>query len=142
MHQRMTIHALVQFDGSEASLSALTWAAGLRSTVRGLSVHVVQVVSPRDAGSDLAVLEGELERSIRRLGVDATAEIISSAAPGPSIVNAAKRLGSDLIVTGAQDGYVGLHAPCVVVTFSDSRPLPDAPPARTSAPGQSSQPLA
>jgi nucleotide-binding universal stress UspA family protein len=126
----MTPHVLVHFDGGQASRNALIWAAGLQRSMHGLSIHVVQIVEPglQSGENSVRLLERALAQSVHDLGAIATTEVIASNTPGPAIVEAAKGLGSDVIVLSGASGrepaaaeYVRHHPPCVVVTFKDEQ---------------------
>jgi nucleotide-binding universal stress UspA family protein len=126
----MTPHVLVHFDGGQASRNAVIWAAGLQRS-HGLSVHVVQIVEPGLPSGEnaLELLERTLAQAVHELGAIATTEVIASNTPGPAIVEAAKHLGSDVIVLSGANSrgapaaaeYVRHHPPCVVVTFNDDQ---------------------
>lgn len=122
----MTFHVLIPFDGAQASHEAVSWTAGLQRSVQGLSIHLVQVVPEAASKESLERTQKTLAQVVRRVGRMASSEVILSGEPGPAIVEAAKHLGSDLIVLSAGDSppasHIRLHAPCVVVTHASLAP--------------------
>jgi nucleotide-binding universal stress UspA family protein len=122
----MTFHVLIPFDGAQASREALSWTAGLKHSVQDLSIHLVQIVPPAFSSESLERSQEALAQAVREAGPMASSEVIRSSEPGPAIVEAAKQLGSDLIVLSAGDSppasHIRLNARCVVVTHASLAP--------------------
>jgi nucleotide-binding universal stress UspA family protein len=104
---------LVGIDFSPISKKALAWAADLQRTVQGKPLQIIYVLNPLQGISapettslavvseaEIAEMRVSLADLARKAGCAATVEVILSAAPGLAIVEAATRLGSDLIVLG------------------------------------------
>lgn len=140
MHQQI----LVAFDFRSASRRALAWAAELQRTLDGRPLQVVHVLNPLraepDARGPAAVLSREEIAAVERklavevLSVSDTAdtEVVVSGAPGAAILDAARRMHIDLIVTGTHSQgplsrvfvgscaeYVLRHARIPVVTIRE-----------------------
>ncbi len=131
---------VVAYDFGHASDKALEWAVEMQRGLGGLPVHVVHVLNPVPligaesvlpalCEDDVAEVREELKRAVREHGVTANAEVVVAQFTGEAILDAARRLGADLIVMGTHGRgglrrvalgsvaeYVVRHADCPVVT--------------------------
>ena len=131
---------VVAYDFGHASDKALEWAVEMQRGLGGLPVHVVHVLNPVPligvesvlpalSEDDVAEVREELKRAVREHGVTANTEVVVAQFTGEAILEAARRLGADLIVMGTHGRgglrrvalgsvaeYVVRHADCPVVT--------------------------
>lgn len=99
---------LLAVDGSEHSERATAAAADLAtksaSTVYVLHVHEAGLVAPVETNTEAKVIVDQAMKQLEADGVQVTGDAVSarSGSIAPTIIEAARSLGSDLIVMGTR----------------------------------------
>ena len=153
---------VVAFDFGTAARKALLWAADLQRTLGSKPLEVVYALNPLPGApvpetvplpvlspADISDIAAMLADVVHRISPSAATQIVVSGAAGAAILDAARRLGADLIVTGTHSRgalsrffvgsvaeYVLRHASVPVVTVrEESAPAASAEPPSTPGTG-------